>query len=27
LLIAIPYALLGRVLEPRVSKRVYRYAT
>jgi len=27
LLIAIPYAVLGRVLEPRVSKRVYRYAT
>ena len=26
-LIAVPYVGLGRVLEPKVSKRVYRYAT
>jgi NADH-quinone oxidoreductase subunit H len=25
-LLAVPYALLGRALEPRITKRVYRYA-
>ena len=26
-LIAIPYVLLGRAIEPKVTERVYRYAT
>ena len=25
-LLAVPYALLGRAMEPRITKRVYRYA-